>query len=99
MDTQSQQPNQKWTWLPQQMPGVAALMREKRKAYGDAHVNQCWKRGVVEQQPGWFFAREGALWVGTPPTETDFAALVAARFTSTQATLYLREPESADGSH
>ncbi|EYC52893.1 hypothetical protein AZ34_11935 [Hylemonella gracilis str. Niagara R] len=55
-----------WAWLPAAMPQVAGLMREKRKLYGDAHVNECWRRGVIQGEAGWFFAREGALTVGTP---------------------------------
>ena len=55
-----------WNWLPSQMPGVARLVAEKRKAYGDAHVNECWKRGVLQCEPGWFFAREAGLAVGVP---------------------------------
>lgn len=99
MDKQGQQQPRKWEWLPQQMPGAAALIREKRRLYGDAHVNRCWAEGVTKCQPGWFFAREGALWVGTPPMEPDFASLVATRFTATQATLFIREPEVTDGAH
>jgi hypothetical protein len=82
-----------WKWLPAQMPGVVALMQAKRRELGDAHCNLCWTRGVVEQVPGWFFAREGALWVGTPPTEPDLAAFITQRLTSTQAAVYLRNPE------
>jgi hypothetical protein len=68
-----------WGWLPSQMPTVARLIREKRRELGEAHINMCWRRGVVEQQPGWFFAREGALAVGTPwdddPEVANFAQL------------------------
>lgn len=88
-----------WAWLPAVMPGVARLMAEKRQALGHAHVNECWKRGVVNLEPGWFFAREGAVWVGVPPTEPDFATFVAQQFTATQSVLYLRLPEVADGTH
>jgi hypothetical protein len=55
-----------WSWLPAQMPGVAKLMAEKRAKFGNEHVNECWKRGVLMREPGWFFAAEGALMVGTP---------------------------------
>ena len=66
MDKDSQGKN--WKWLPAQMPGVARLMAEKRKQFGAEHVQLCWRRGVVELQPGWFFAREGALgWVRLGP--------------------------------
>lgn len=82
----------RWNWLPVAMPGVARLMREKRAKYGEAHVDECWKRSMAGE-PGWLFAREGALAVGTPwvgdPAMTDFAAL---QVTSTQALLLIREP-------
>ncbi len=55
-----------WSWLPARMPGVARLMKDKRRELGDAHVNECWKRGVVEGKPGWLFAWEGSISVGTP---------------------------------
>jgi hypothetical protein len=80
-----------WNWLPVHMPGVAALVREKRKALGDAHVNECWTRGVVQREPGWFFAREGALAVGTPWDDPALANFAAAQVTSSQALLLLRE--------
>ena len=70
---------QDWSWLPAQMPTVAKLIRDKRAEMGDRHVNLCWRRGVLEKQPGWFFAREGALAVGTPwkddPEVINFAQL------------------------
>lgn len=91
----------RWAWLPAAMPGVAKLLAEKRAAYGREHVLECWRRGVVELQPGWFFAREGALAVGTPwaddPVLANFAAMSV---TSTQALLVLRPPQGgADGAH
>lgn len=81
----------RWGWLPVAMPGVARQIREQRRALGDAHVNECWQRGVVQREPGWFFAREGALAVGTPwegdPVLANFAA---AEVTATQSLLVLR---------
>ena len=56
----------RYAWVREAMPGVARLITEKRAQWGDAHVNECWRRGVVERQPGWFFAREGAVAIGTP---------------------------------
>lgn len=79
-----------WSWLPSRMPGVARLLAEKRAEIGEAAVALCWKRGVIERQPGWFFAREGALAVGTPWDEPDLANFAAAAVTSTQALLVLR---------
>jgi hypothetical protein len=82
---------QKWGWLPSAMPGVARLMAEKRVQLGNEHVNTCWRRGVIDREPGWFFAREGALAVGTPwgndPALANFAAL---HVTATQALLVIR---------
>lgn len=88
----------RWGWLPQQMPGVARLMKEKRTQLGNDHVALCWRRGVVEQQPGWFFASEGALAVGTPWADDPvIAQYVAARITPTQVLLVMRNPEAVDG--
>lgn len=85
-------PAKRWEWLPAAIPGVARLMREKRAAYGDAHVNECWQRSMAGE-PGWLFAREGGVSIGTPwvgdPEMTDFAAL---QVTRTQALLFIREP-------
>lgn len=55
-----------WSWLPKAMPRVAKLIAEKRRELGSAHVNECWKRGVLNCEPGWFFAREAGLAVGMP---------------------------------
>lgn len=56
----------RWAFLPESMPKVAKLMADKRKEVGAEHVALCWQKGVVECQPGWFYAREGALAVGVP---------------------------------
>lgn len=83
----------KFDWLPTAMPGVARLVAERRRVLGDAHVSECWRRGVLEREPGWFFAREGALAVGTPwegdPVLINFAS---AQVSSTQALVVMREP-------
>lgn len=80
-----------WKWLPEHMPGVTQLVKEKRKTLGNEHVNECWKRGVLEGEPGWFFAREGTLAVGTPWDDPVLANFAAARVTSTQALVLMRE--------
>lgn len=59
---------QSWSWLPDQMPGVAKLMATQRAKHGAEHLAECWRRGVLQLEPGWFYAREGALAVGTPWT-------------------------------
>lgn len=86
-----------WAWLPEHMPGVQRLMREKRRELGDAWVNECWKRGVVQREPGWFFASEGTLSVGVLEDHPAMIALATARITSTQAFLMLREKGSSNG--
>lgn len=89
-----------WGWLPAQMPGVAKLMAEKKAQLGSDWVAMCWRRGVVEQQPGWFFAREGALAVGTPWADDPvIAEYVAARLPTGAAMVVLRPKESVDGAH
>lgn len=81
-----------FAWLPTAMPGVAQLFREKRQRYGVPHVAECWARGMAGE-PGWFFAREGAIAIGTPwkgdPVMADFAA---AQIAGGQALLIMREP-------
>jgi hypothetical protein len=83
----------RWAWLPAAMPGVARLMSEKRRSMGHAHVDECWRRGMAGE-PGWLFAREGAVAIGTPwagdPALENFAL---AQVTSTQALLVIRHPE------
>ena len=55
---------------------------------------------MVDQQPGWFYAKEGALAVGTPWADDPVIALiVAGQFTQTQVTLILRNKEAANGAH
>lgn len=86
-----------WSWLPARMPGVARLIRERRAELGDAHVNECWKRGVVQREAGWFFAREGALAVGTPWEHPIVANFAAWNVTRTQALLVLRPVDEGAG--
>lgn len=91
MDRKESKPS-KWGWLPAMMPGVVRLMSERRRALGDAHVNECWERGVVQLEPGWFYAREGPLAVGTPWAEPGQAPRDdIPQYTKTQAVLMLRE--------
>lgn len=86
-------------WLPAAMPGVARLIGEKRRLLGAEHVNECWRRGVIEREPGWFFAREGALAVGTPWDDPVLANFAAAQVTATQALVVLRDPPCAEFRH
>ena len=89
----------RFDWLPVEMPGVARLVREKRAQLGDAHVAECWRRGVLQREPGWFFAREGALAIGVPWDEPEMANFAALQVTHTQALLVIKTPEAANGAH
>jgi hypothetical protein len=82
----------KFDWLPTAMPGVARLVAEKRRVLGVEHVRECWARGMAGE-PGWFFAREGAVAIGTP-WEGDAVMLnwAAAQICATQALVMMREP-------
>lgn len=83
------EPN-RWAWVPAAMPNVARLMQERRRRHGDAHVNECWKRGVVLGEPGWFYAREGTVSIGTPWEA--FADVALWQATATQGLLIMRDP-------
>ena len=54
-----------WSWIKEHMPELALEIAEWRAAGHGAHVDLCWKRGVLEGQPNYFFAQEGPLAVGT----------------------------------
>ncbi len=84
------QSKSKWAWLPEHMPGVAKLIAERRKEYGSAFVDECWRNGVLLRKPGWFFAREGALAVGTVWPEV--ADVAGWEVTSTQCMLLTALP-------
>lgn len=81
-----------FSWLPIRMPGVAALVKEKRQLWGNAWVNECWKQGVLLRQPGWFYAGEGAVSVGVVWDDPAIIAFAAARVTRSQALLVMRPP-------
>lgn len=74
------------------MPTVVAMLKAERARGGGDLINECWKRGVVEQEPGWFFAQEAGVSVGVPSTEflqDPHQAAIAAMFPK-RAVLMLR---------
>jgi hypothetical protein len=89
----------RFSWLPREMPGVARLMKEKRATLGEAHVRECWRRGVIEREPGWFYAREGAIAIGVLGPSPEVAAFATMQLTAEQVLLVLHEPEVANGAH
>jgi hypothetical protein len=92
-----EKPPARWDWLPAQMPGVVALMADKRRELGAAWVNECWRRGVLAGEPGWFFASEGSLMVGTLWDHVSVIAFASARISRTQALIVLKPKEAANG--
>jgi hypothetical protein len=79
------------------MPKVTELMRGLRAKHGARHVNECWSRGVLQREPGWFYAREGALAVGTPWSDPELGSYATLELTSTQALLIIKPSEAAHG--
>jgi len=53
-----------WAFVKEHMPGVVRLLKEKRDKGQSAHVDECWRRGVVKGEAGWFFASEGGVHIG-----------------------------------
>ena len=78
------------------MPQVARMVGQRRERFGNTWVTKCIERSMAGE-PGWFFAREGALAFGTPPQDPDLANFAAAQVTSTQALVVMREPEEHHG--
>ena len=87
----------RFDWLAAEMPRVVVLLRERRKADGAAHVNECWRRGVLLGEPGWFFAREGAVAVGTPDSKWSWPELDGLPNLPGQALLLMKDREAHDG--
>ena len=58
-----------WTWMQHHMPGVVAMVKRERDGGRGAVVNECWRRGVVGHEPGWFYAAENGVTVGVPSVE------------------------------
>ena len=79
-------------WLPAAMPGVARLVRERREKHGAAHVDECFRRGVVVGEPGWFFAREGTISIGVLEHGRSMPEFEGLHLAATQALLVMRDP-------
>lgn len=89
----------RWQWLAEAMPMLPRRMKELRAEHGADHVAECWRRGVVELEPGWFFARQGAVCVGAPfvgdPALSDFASM---HLQADQCLVVIRPKGAAHGS-
>jgi hypothetical protein len=55
-----------WAFMVDHMPQCVAYIKRARSKGEGAHIDLCWRRGVVERQPGWFWAYEGGVSVGVP---------------------------------
>lgn len=97
MDRETNQAKRDWSWLPAQMPGVARQLADKRAEAGAAWVNECWLRGVVRGEPGWFFAAEGALMVGTLGDDAAVLEVVRLGQQGGRSMVMLRDKEAVDG--
>lgn len=93
MDTRTES-KMDWSWVKLFMPGVTRLMGEKRAEFGPEWIGQCWRAGVIEQKPGWFFAAEGALTIGMPWDDEVIDMYVKTRWTNSQAIVVLRMPQN-----
>jgi hypothetical protein len=89
----------RFAWLPEKMPGVAKLLKEKRREVGPEWVKTCWRHGVVELKPGWFFASEGGLSVGALWDDAELFAHLITQHTPTQCVLVLKNPGADDGAN
>lgn len=98
MDRKEEQSgSRRWSWLPAQMPGVAAQLADKRRELGADWINLCWRRGVVDGLPDWFFAAEGRLMVGTLGQDPALIAVVQNGLPPGQALVVLRNKGAGDG--
>lgn len=82
----------RFAWMRDAMPGVARQVAEKRRKWGDEHVTRCILRSFGGE-PGWFFAREGHIAVGTPWDEPELVNFAALTVTATQALVVMRSPD------
>lgn len=97
MDKDQKKQN-RYGWIEAAMPLLPQHIRDARRKYGDAHVNECWKRGVVQGQPGWFFARQGTVALGAPfVDDAGLAGWAATHLQPDQVLLLLRTPEAGHG--
>lgn len=86
-----------WSWMPAHMPGVVRLVASKKTELGAAWVNECWKRGVLRGEAGWFYAWEGALAVGTPFDLEALTILAKQAGPERKPMLFIRLPSQQGG--
>lgn len=79
------------------MPKVVAMLEERRRSGMGEHINLCWRRGVLQREPGWFFAAEGAITVGMPDGWVAADAAITAMRQQFPGTAVLTLKEVNDG--
>lgn len=89
----------RFAWVAAAMPLVPARIKALRQEHGDAHVNECWKRGVIAGEPGWFFARQGSVAIGAPFVGKEGAADWGGMQLQPDQVVVLIKPPAAKGSH
>jgi len=90
----SNEAKSRWSWLLAMIPGVVALMADKRAELGQDWIKHCWQCGVIRGVPGYFWAAEGAISVGTP-WDTDMVQMhhtVSRRLQGSCALFLARKP-------
>lgn len=55
-----------WSWMKEHMPNVVALLRRERAEGRGSLIDECWRRGVLGQEPSWFFAWQNGISIGVP---------------------------------
>ena len=97
MDKNQIQVKRNWGWMAQFMPRVVAMLGEYRAKGHGAHIDECWRQGVRLQQPGWFYARENGVSVGTPFSQAETSDVLRKfstwEFAKDQAMLLIKEIE------
>jgi hypothetical protein len=58
-----------WDWIKRHMPRVTAMVARERELGRGALLGECWRRGVLGNEPGWFYARENGVAIGVPSVE------------------------------
>jgi hypothetical protein len=66
---QKPKPKGSWAFMAAHMPNVVERIKEHRQRGDGAHIDECWRRGVVGLEPGWFWAYEAGVSVGVPSVE------------------------------
>jgi hypothetical protein len=71
MDGSAAKPNPRahksvWAFMAERMPRTVARMKEARSKGQGAHLDACWRNGVIDLKPGWFWAYEAGVSIGVP---------------------------------